>query len=118
MSRSEDAELLCWCLEAKIRKCRDALICLITLQAAGRESGAQVPRQEKEFLTSLIETSAVSHQLADRIFASLLTWITENELNDHFGYLSSVYSCHAAVTTGSSTVADNAINGEHPPPLR
>ena len=49
-------------------------------------SGGQTPGQEQEVLVSAIETSAISHKFADRIYESLLVWLSEEELDHRYGY--------------------------------
>ena len=49
-------------------------------------SGGQTPGQEQEVLVSAIETSAISHKSADRIYESLLVWLSEEELDHRYGY--------------------------------
>ena len=70
-------------LEAKLRECRE---CLSFLEKAVKMSGGQTPRQQQEVLVSAIETSAISHNSADRIYESLLVWLSEEELDHHYRY--------------------------------
>ena len=49
-------------------------------------SGGQTPGQEQEVLVLAIETSAISHKSADRIYESLLVWLSEEELDHRYGY--------------------------------
>ena len=49
-------------------------------------SGGQTPGQEQEVLVSAIKTSAISHKSADRIYESLLVWLSEEELDHRYGY--------------------------------
>ena len=83
MSQRANTETLSRRLKAKLRECRESLS---FLEKAVKMSGGQTPGQEQEVLVSAIETSAISHKSADRIYESLLVWLSEEELDHRYGY--------------------------------
>ena len=83
MSQRANTEALSRRLEAKLRECRESLS---FLEKAVKMSGGQTPGQEQEVLVSGIETSAISHKSADRIYESLLVWLSEEKLDHRYGY--------------------------------
>ena len=56
------------------------------LEKAVKMAGGQTPGQEREVVVSAIETSVIFHKSADRIYESLLVWLSEEELHHHYGY--------------------------------
>ena len=83
MSQRANTETLSRRLEAKLRECRESLS---FLEKAMKMAGGQTPGQEQEVLVSAIETSAIFHKSADRIYESLLVWLSEEELDHRYGY--------------------------------
>ena len=83
MSQRANTETLSRRLEAKLRKCRESLS---FLEKAVKMFGGQTPGQEQEVLVSAIKTSAISDKSADRIYESVLVWLSEEELDHRYGY--------------------------------
>ena len=83
MSQRANTETLSRRLEAKLRECRESLS---FLEKAVKTAGGQTPEQEQEVLILAIETSAISHKSADRVYESQLVWLSEEELDHRYGY--------------------------------
>ena len=83
MSPRACTETLSRRLEANLRECRESLS---FLEKAVKMAVGQTPGQEQEVLVSAIETSAIFHKSADRIYESLLVWLSEEELDHRYGY--------------------------------
>ena len=108
MSPRACTETLSRRLEAKLSECRESLS---FLEKAVKMAGGQTPGQEQEVLVSAIETSAIFHKSADRIYESLLVWLSEEEL-DH-RYQPARRHIITDATAGRRHLENNATGDDH-----
>ena len=76
MSPRACTETLSQRLVAKLREGKESLS---FLEKAVKMAGGQTPGQEQS-------ASAIFHKSADRIYESLLVWLSEEELDHRYGY--------------------------------
>ena len=107
MSSQACTETLSRRLEAKLRKCRQSLS---FLEKAVKMAGGQTPGQEQEVLVSAIETSAIFHKSADRLYESLLVWLSEEELDHRYGYSHHIIT---DATAGRRHLENNVTGDDH-----
>ena len=97
MSPRANTKTLSRRLEAKLRECRESLAFL-------EKAGGQTPGQEQEVLISAIETSAISHKSANRIYKSLIVWLSEEDLDHHYGYSRLVFTSLQSQLQGAAVL--------------